>query len=255
MKSFGSDIPACLRLALFLCACLLAFPLAAQEADSAACRVDSAACGAVLAPAVEDSTAGGAVVRDSLPRYVRHADFMRALWDRLVPQYLKVQYAGSIGLVSIGTGWDYGRHDRWETDLLVGFTPKYEDMRIKVTLTLRQQFTPWSLPLKRAPRWSVEPLTCGLFMSTTLDNRFWTQEPGRYPNSYYNFSTKVRFNLFLGQQVTVSLANRKALHRAVSFYYQLSISELNLVSAWGNSYLRPSDYLSLAFGLKFHLLD
>ena len=122
-------------------------------------------------------------------------------------------------------------------------------------LTLRQQFTPWSLPLKRAPRWSVEPLTCGLFMSTTLDNRFWTQEPGRYPNSYYNFSTKVRFNLFLGQQVTVSLANRKALHRAVSFYYQLSISELNLVSAWGNSYLRPSDYLSLAFGLKFHLLD
>lgn len=267
MKLFGSD---CLS---FVCRGLLRVFLCLSPLCSLTAQEQQTAAPDTLVPALpQELPAGWSVAADSSalspsfpaeealpdtvePRYMRHAEFVRTLWARLTPQYLKVQYAGSIGLISIGTGWDYGKRDRWETDVLLGFTPKYEDKRIKVTLTLREQFTPWSIPLKRAPRWSIEPLTCGLFMSTTFDKRFWAHEPGRYPSGYYGFSTKIRFNLFLGQQCTVNIAQRKALHRAVSFYYQLSISELNLVSAWGNSYLRPSDYLSLAFGLKLHLLD
>lgn len=261
MRLFGSDAR-CVGFYLLMCLCLLPVsPLRAQGEGLPSPALPPPAT--PLPPLPGDSAAAvqprplpeGEATDSVVPRYVRHADMVRRFWACLTPQYLKVQYAGSIGLMSIGTGWDYGKRNRWETDILLGFTPKYEDTRIKVTLTLREQFTPWSLQLKRAPSWSVEPLTCGLFVSTTLDSRFWGHEPGRYPNGYYNFSSKIRINLFLGQQVTLDLTRRKAFHRAVSLYYQLSISDLNLVSAWGNSYLRPADYLSLAFGLKLHLLD
>lgn len=43
-------------------------------------------------------------------------------WERLKPTHLKWQYAGGMGLNSVGIGWDYGRRCQWETDFLVGFS-------------------------------------------------------------------------------------------------------------------------------------
>ena len=42
-------------------------------------------------------------------------------WERLKPTHLKWQYAGGMGLNSVGVGWDYGRRCQWETDFQVGF--------------------------------------------------------------------------------------------------------------------------------------
>ena len=96
--------------------------------------------------------------------YRKRVDRYRRRWQRLIPSQHTVQYAGSIGIVAFGTGWHYGRRDNWETELLLGFVPKYNSDKAKVTLTLRQRYVPWHLPVGRD--WHVEPLTAGLFFSS-----------------------------------------------------------------------------------------
>ncbi len=70
---------------------------------------------------------------------------MQERWQRLIPSYYKIQYAGNMGLLSFGTGWAYGKNRQWETDLFIGFIPKYESDKVKVTLTVKQNFIPWKL--------------------------------------------------------------------------------------------------------------
>lgn len=48
----------------------------------------------------------------------------RKNWERIIPTHAKIQYAGNMGLLSFGTGWDYGKRNQWETDILLGFIPK-----------------------------------------------------------------------------------------------------------------------------------
>ena len=45
-------------------------------------------------------------------------------WRRMIPTHVKVQYAGGMGFLSFGAGWDYGRKCQWETDLYLGFLPR-----------------------------------------------------------------------------------------------------------------------------------
>jgi len=158
-----------------------------------------------------------------------------------------------MGLLSVGTGWDYGKRNQWETDILLGFLPKFSSDRSKITMTLKQNYMPWSIDLGKG--FSTEPLACGLYLNTIFGDEFWVKEPERYPKGYYGFSTKIRAHVFLGQRLTFNIAPRKRyIAKAVTFFYELSTSDIYIASAFTNSYLRPKDYLSLSFGVKFQLL-
>ena len=157
-----------------------------------------------------------------------------------------------MGLLSFGTGWDYGKKNQWETDVFLGFIPKYDSKRTKVTMTLKQNYMPWSLNLGRG--FSTEPLTCGIYFNTVFGNEFWVHEPDRYPKGYYGFSSKLRSHIFLGQRLTYDIdPQRRYTAKSITFFYELSTCDLYLISAATNSYLRPRDYLSLSFGLKLQL--
>lgn len=78
-----------------------------------------------------------ASLRRSSPRYLRRRERTFRQWMRLIPNQTILQYAGSIGLMSAGIGWHYGRHDHWETDFLIGFLPRYHSEHAKSTFTLK----------------------------------------------------------------------------------------------------------------------
>lgn len=172
------------------------------------------------------------------------------MWHKLMPRYAKTQFAGSMGMISAGVGWDYGK-DRWETDLLFGLVPRNADRHAMVTMTLKQNYIPWKVPIK--DKFSFEPLTCGMYINTLLDRDFWVFSPDKYPDGYYTFSTRVRFHIFLGERFTYQFNKKKYPHKSITFFYELSSCDLYLISAITNSYLKPSDYLSLSFGLKLQL--
>lgn len=187
-------------------------------------------------------------------RYDRRVHRYRKHWEALIPTHTKIQFAGNMGLLSFGTGWDYGKHNQWETDFFLGVLPKYQSERTKMTFTLKQNYIPWSLQIKES-RFSAEPLTCGMYLNTIFGDEFWTHEPDRYPKGYYGFSSKVRFHIFLGQRITYDIdPKRRFTAKAITFFYELSTCDLYVISAATNKYLKPKDYLSLSFGLKLQLL-
>ncbi|MGN0205881.1 MAG: hypothetical protein ACI4BC_01435 [Muribaculaceae bacterium] len=186
---------------------------------------------------------------DSVWCWNKRTDWHYNGWERLKPRNFMAQYAGGMGFLSFGAGWEYGRSGQWNTDLLVGFIPKAYADKLRFTFTAKQTYTPWHWHFK--PQFSLEPLTCGIYVNTIGGEEFWEREPAKYPSGYYTFSTKLRFYLFVGQSIT--FYPRSDMFRAVKLFYELGTNELYIVSKATNSTLRFGDILRLSFGMKFQI--
>lgn len=195
-----------------------------------------------------------APLRDTLPAAGvrdRRVHRGREGWERLVPTHVKVQFAGGIGLLSGGCGWDYGRKCRWETDLLTGYVPRFDSRSAHATFTLKQNYIPWSIACGR--RVSVEPLTCAVCLSVITGEEFWTRVPDRYPtHDYYPMPTKLRAYCSVGQRFVWHFAEGRRL-RSLAAYYELCTCDYYLVSKMSNRSLALTDIFSLALGLKLQL--
>ena len=191
--------------------------------------------------------------RDSF--YARRTQRFKRDWARLAPNQHTLQFAGSIGMFSIGTGWHYGRHNQLETELLFGYLPNCNGSEHHYTFTVKQRYIPWRLPLSaRSKRWELEPLTCGGFANTIFGEGFWRHEPSKYTKGYYGFNTKLRYNLFIGQRIKYNIPRRhRHFNKSITAYYELSTCDLYVVSAVPNSRVGLTDILSLAFGLKMEI--
>lgn len=186
----------------------------------------------------------------SSERYKKHKEKSFLRWMRLAPKQVSLQYAGSIGLVSAGFGWSYGKNKHWETDFLIGFLPRYNSEHAHSTFTIKERYVAWHC--KISTRWTIQPLTTGIFFNTISGDDFWKNLPDKYPKKYYGFPTKIRSNVFIGQRVKYDIPSRhRVLHSAISFYYELSTCDLYLVSKFTNKEYPWSKTLSLALGLKW----
>lgn len=186
-------------------------------------------------------------------RYDKRVARYKSRWDKLIPSHVKLQYAGSMGIFSLGTGWDYGKNNQWETDVILGYVPRYSSDDAHITLTLKQNFIPWRIACKNK-KFEFEPLATGLYLNTIFGSNFWMNEPDKYPNNYYQFSSKMRVNIYIGQRFSILTDTQKfSLAKKFTFFYEISTNELYVISAVQNSYLKPKDYLHLSFGVKMQI--
>lgn len=193
------------------------------------------------------------IVANAQNGYEKRVNRYQSQWEKLIPTHQKVQYAGGMGLISVGLGWDYGKSDQWETDVFFGYLPRYSTKDAKITFTLKQNYMPWKKNL--GSKFTLEPLACGLYVNTIFNGEFWVNEPDKYPDGYYSFSTKMRFHIYIGQRITLNIPPEKRLFtKSLTFFYEISSNDLYIASAFTNSYLGPKDYLRLSFGLKFQLM-
>lgn len=176
----------------------------------------------------------------------------RSGWNKLIPRYSKVQFAGSMGLISLGGGWDYGKKRQWETDLLLGYLPKFDGKEGHLTITLKENYSPWNIQIKES-RWKVEPFTVSLYINKIFGDEFWSREPERYPDRYYGVATNLRFNLAFGQRISFKV-KPVILSKQIAFFYEVGTNDLYLISAFTNRYLRFQDIFNLSLGFKFQFL-
>ena len=126
-------------------------------------------------------------------KFERRLERSHNAWLSLIPTHFVIQNAGNMGTLSAGIGWSYGKSRKWETELLVGFIPKHDSSRPKVTTTLKGNFIPWKIDLSKISgkipedRWRFAPLTASLYLNTVYGHEFWKSQPGRYPDDYYQF--------------------------------------------------------------------
>lgn len=190
----------------------------------------------------------------SLNGYEKRVCRVHRSWESLIPRQAVVQFAGNMGLASIGVGWNYGRHDRWETQILFGYIPKYSSSRAKMTMTLKENFIPWQLYFGHRGC-SIEPLTCGVYVNTVFGHEFWRSQPGRYPKGYYRFlSTRIRANVCLGQRLTYDIPERhRHFARSVTAFYEVSTCDLYVRAMFQDRSVRLGDVIGLSLGLKLQL--
>ncbi|WP_341831651.1 hypothetical protein AACH28_23205 [Sphingobacterium thalpophilum] len=119
------------------------------------------------------------------------------------------------------------------TDFLLGYVPKYDTDRAKLTLTLRQSYTPWKIKLNK--QFTYHPLRTGAYLNTTLGKQFWYKEPDKYPNSYYRFSTRLRINIFVGQDFSYKIKSSNSYFEGVKFYYDLHTSDITSLAPYRKS--------------------
>lgn len=181
--------------------------------------------------------------------YERRLQRYRDAWSSLIPSHAKLQFAGSMGFLSIGFGWDYGKRHQFDTDIFLGFIPKYSERHVRFTLTVKQNYYPWRISLGKG--FYFIPLSMGIYLNTILSDEYWVQAPERYPKGYYWFSTRVRTNIYLGEAITWEIpAERRRTAAAISLYYEVGTNDFFIISAWGNREIKPYDILHLSIGLK-----
>ena len=197
-----------------------------------------------------------------LSRYEKRVQRSERIWASLIPTHFVLQNAGNMGVVSLGIGWSYGKHRKWETDLLFGYIPKHQSTRGKLTTTLKGNFIPWDICLnpkadqQAKGRWSFQPLTTSLYLNTVYGHEFWKSQPGRYPDKYYEFiSSKFRLNLALGQRLMFNIPDAKRRrHSRICVFYEVGTCDLEIRSLFQDGSVPLKDILGLSLGVKFYTL-
>ena len=184
------------------------------------------------------------------PAYEQRLERREERWKKLIPNMYIGQYAGGIGMFSVGVGWDYGRNNHWETHVMLGFLPKRYNRDSYFTFTLREVYVPWNVAVRGAV--SLRPLTVSLAVNSIFHGDFWMSEPDRYPHGYYGFSSRMRFHLGLGQRVSVEIPrNKRYLSSYMTAYYEVSTCDLYVRQKILSSSIPLKDILVLGVGLIF----
>ena len=193
-------------------------------------------------------------------KYERSLERKQKMWASLIPTHFVIQNAGNMGFLSAGIGWSYGKNRKWETDLLIGFIPKHDSSRPKVTTTLKGNYIPWRIDLTPnatgGDKWLFEPLTASLYLNTVYGSEFWKSQPSRYPDKYYEFmSTKFRLNVAFGQRITLKIAdNKRKRHSRISLFYEIGSCDLYIRSLFQGQDVSIGDIIGLSIGAKFFTL-
>lgn len=163
-----------------------------------------------------------------------------------IPDSFVLQYAGSIGFLSAGGGYDI-LHKKASVDILFGYLPGTIGGHDLETITLKFTASPWKIRTGKTT--IVYPFTTGTYFSYTMGGRYSSDLPSWYPDGYYWWSEAVRANIFIGGKV-----RHKVRDSVWEGYYEIGTNELKLVSYVQNTgYLTIWDILHAGVGIRFYL--
>ena len=164
------------------------------------------------------------------------------------PDHIKLQYAGGIGFLSLGSGYE-NRRKNLQADLYYGYVPEKlggVDLHI-----ITGKFTWLPIRTKKWKQLHIRPLTTGLAISYTPGNQYFLFDPENYPYNYYKYPTALTLGLFIGGQVQRPIGKRS---KSIGMYYELGSNERALSNFVLNSRtISITEVFHLALGARFQL--
>lgn len=172
--------------------------------------------------------------------------------QRIIPHHLKGQYAGGIGLVSVGAGYRLA-NNKLETDLHFGWVPeRFAGENLEI-LTAKLTWIPVR-KVNISDRIFTYPFTTGLHANYTHSDNLILDLSTKYPKGYYGWTTAVHAGIFIGAKAGIT--PRNGSEERVMFYTELGMNEIEMISyAINLKALRPWDVLNIALGLQVILRD
>nr|WP_321452459.1 hypothetical protein [uncultured Carboxylicivirga sp.] len=162
-----------------------------------------------------------------------------------IPGQYKLQYAGSIGFLSVGFGYDIGQI--YQPTLYIGYLgPNFGgSLNSVVTVSLKNSFR-----FVKDPLFDYFTPYGGLSINWGNTNNTFRTLPDYYPDKYY-FQNMVHFAPFVGGEVKFPLNGN--YFKAFGVYSEISAFDAYLLEAIRTKYVKPHMAMSLAVGVTFYL--
>ena len=166
------------------------------------------------------------------------------------PDHIKVQYAGGLGFISIGAGYNT-KNQKLEGDLYYGYLPKSIGGVSIHSLSGKVTWIPiHSVSIKK---YQVEPLMTGLIVNYSFGKQYFSFDPPNYPYRYYSFPTAIHSALFLGSRIGYNFPAQSYVKR-ISLYYEILSFDREIISFVSNTKsLKITDIVTLALGVKINI--
>ena len=168
----------------------------------------------------------------------------------LLPDHIKVQYAGGTGFVAVGIGYS-SKNQKLEGDLYYGYLPEgIGGVRIH---SISPKFI-W-IPVNSISRkkYVLEPLMTGLVVNYSFGKQYFSFDPPYYPYRYYSFPTTIHSALFLGSRIGFNFPPNTFVRR-VSLYYEILSFDREILSLVSNTKsLHITDIVTLSLGVKINI--
>ena len=168
-----------------------------------------------------------------------------------IPNQATLQFAGSIGLMSLGVGYT-NSHDNLNLQVGYGYVPESAGGRLDI-LHAKLLYKPFTVKLGSFTLW--RPLNPGGFISYTLNEGFYGKWPEhQYPKDYYWWNSAMRLHASISSEISLGTLPSNRLVKSYAFYVEANTNDLYIASFLTNrSYLSVWDILKLGAGVKINL--
>ena len=153
----------------------------------------------------------------------------------LLPHHAKLQYAGSIGFLSIGVGYEFAKK-KLQADVYYGYVPESIGGVNIHSVTGKLTWLPLSIERNK---YTYSLLTAGFLVNYAFGKQY---DFSLEDFDYYGFPTAAHIGLFVGGGIT---RNRLGL------YYELGSTDRDLVSFVNNTKgIRFDEIIHIGFGAR-----
>ncbi|MBU3926670.1 MAG: hypothetical protein KKB74_02610 [Bacteroidetes bacterium] len=167
----------------------------------------------------------------------------------LLPDYVKLQYAGGIGFLSAGVGYTFV-HQRIDATFFYGYVPK--GIAIDDLSSVSLQFTAKLIRIRLSENYQLLPLNFGWFIHHTFGSEYWIKLPSHYPPEYYWWSPGRNAGIFIGGELKTKWLAWKTPASGIAVYARIGTRGLYLASKVGNSSIPITDIIELGFGIALY---
>ncbi|RZK38450.1 MAG: hypothetical protein EOO90_22215 [Pedobacter sp.] len=165
------------------------------------------------------------------------------------PDQVNLQYAGSIGYISGGIGYNFFK-EKTALSFHYGFVPESEGGWMSI-FTAKFEYKPFSIKIK--DKIVIHPFNPVFFPSYTSGDNFDYQfDTNQYRKGYYFWSSALRLHLGAGTEIKI-LNNKKAAFKSVSIYAEANTNDLYAISWFENRTSTPVYAMfKLGYGMRLN---
>ncbi len=169
--------------------------------------------------------------------------------ERIRPDQVNLQYAGSIGYFSGGIGYNFFK-EKTVLSFHYGYVPKNKGGWMSI-FSAKFEYKPFTIKIK--DKLIIHPINPVLFPSYTSGDNFDYQfKTSQYRKGYYFWSSALRLHLGAGTEVKV-LNNKDAAFESVSIYAEVNTNDLYAISWFENRTTTPFyEMFKLGYGVRLN---
>jgi len=180
-------------------------------------------------------------------QYVKQEE--KSKLNNFIPNYVKLQYAGGIGFMSVGVGYTFFKQ-HLDVSMFYGYVPKAYSIDDLHSISL--QITAKLLHYKLNDNLELLPLNFGWYAHHTFGGDFWVRLPDKYSKGYYWWSPGRNAGIFIGAELKTKFLASKSPASGTAFYVRIGSRGLYIASKAGNKTIPLTDILELGFGVAIY---